>query len=340
MKLWNVAGMAVGLVLVLVLTLAVFGLPVGPSLALIGEGAFGDKFAIARTLVKATPLVLTGLGMVVAWKGGMYNIGGEGQYIIGAMFAATVVKGVLPNPHPLYGPLILVAAVVGGAGYGLLAGWLYVARGVEVVISTILLNFVAVQLLRYAVTGPLQEAKRQVPESDLVPKALALAKFDRQMDLHIGTFIALAMVVVVWLFLFYTRAGYRIRLVGDNRNVARANFIPAGRVQLLSMAVSGGLCGLAGGIEYLGPAGQLGFNFPQDWGFLGIPIALLAGLNPAGVVPAAIYFGALFAGSDNLARYTTAGPTMIFVIQAVAVLGFVGLSTLRLWRKTAATGAD
>jgi simple sugar transport system permease protein len=95
-----------------------------------------------------------------------------------------------------------------------------------------------------------------------------------------------------------------------------------------------------GGIEYLGPAGQLGFSFPQDWGFLGIPIALLAGLNPAGVVPAAIYFGALFAGSDNLARYTTAGPTMIFVIQAVAVLGFVGLSTLRLRRKTAAAGAD
>lgn len=319
-----------GLVAILAAVLAAFHLPVFDSLKLIADGAVGDKFAWSRTAVKTTPLLLTGLGMVVAWRAGMYNIGGEGQFIVGALFGATVAKWA-PNTI-----LMLVATIVGGALWAWLAGWLYVKRGVEVVISTILLNFVALQLLGWAVNGPLQETSRELPLSEQLPPRLMLPRFDPQMELHAGVFVALAAAIAIYLYLFLTKPGFRLRLVGDGPRAARANRIDAGRVRLQAMLVSGGLCGLAGGIEYTGLAGQLGNGFSQSWGFLGIPVALLALLHPLLVIPSALFFGVLFAGSENLARYTPAGTTLIYVIQATVVLAVVAIraiSSKRLLRR-------
>lgn len=322
---------AAGLLAILVLTLAVFRLPVGPSLELLNQGAFGDKFGWSRTAVKAIPLLLCGLGMVVAWRAGMYNIGGEGQFVVGGLFGGWIAKVALngsPTPSPAILVLILLACAVGGALWALLAGWLYVRRGVAVVISTILLNFVAFQMLGWAVSGPLQERKHELQLSDLLPDSLLLPRFDRQTDLNVGVFVALACAVGLWFFLYRMRAGFRIRLVGANPRVARANRIDAARMQLLAMAISGGLCGLAGGVEFAGVARQLGTGFSQQWGFLGIPVALLGGLHPLLAVLSAAFFGALFAGSENLARFTPAGTTLIYIIQAAAVLGFVAVKAV------------
>lgn len=318
-----------GLFLCLVLTLAVFGLPIGPSLALMAQGAFGDKAGIARTLVKTIPLLGTGLGMVLAWRAGMYNIGGEGQFIVGGLVGALFYKIVGPTFNPaLLCAGVLVGSVAGGAAYGWFAGWLYTRRGVEVVISTILLNFVAIQLLAWAVKGPLQEAKHALPQSDLLPEGAMLHRFDPQTDLHAGLFIVLGAVVVVTLYLFWTRAGFELQVVGANPRAARANRIDIKRVQERAMLLSGALCGLAGGIELAGTAGQLDSSFSQQWGFLAIPVALLGGLHPVLVVFSALYFGALFAGSVQFARFTPAGATLIYVIQAVAVLALVGVQSL------------
>jgi ABC-type uncharacterized transport system permease subunit len=316
-----------GLALVLLGTLLIFGLPVVPSLQYLAQGAFGDKFGWSRTGVKTVPLLLTGLGMVVAWRGGMYNIGGEGQFVLGGLAGGWLAKFAvawLAVPAPLITGCILVAAAIGGALWSLLAGWLYVRRGVAVVISTILLNFVALQILGWAVSGPLQETKHELPLSELLPDRLMLWRFDRQTDLNAGLFFAILVAVGIWFFLYRTRAGFRIRVVGDNPRVARANRIDSARTQLLAMAISGALCGLAGGIEYSGVARQLGTGFSQQWGFLGIPVALLGGLHPLLVILSAAFFGALFAGSENLARFTPAGTTLIYIIQSTAVLGFVG----------------
>jgi len=319
----------IGLLAILVLTLVVFRLPVLDSLKLLISGSAGDKFAWSRTAVKSTPLLLTGLGMVVAWRAGMYNIGGEGQFIVGGIFGATVAKfsvfGLTRFPSWLSTILILAACVVGGAAWAWLAGWLYLRRGVEVVISTILLNFVAIQLLGYCVSGPLQEAKKQVPLTDSLPDSVMFAKLSRQMDLHLGVVLAFFTALLVYLYLFRTRPGYRLRLVGESTRMARANRIDVGKAKIQAMAVSGALCGLAGGVEYLGMAGQLGAGFSQQWGFLGIPVALLGGLHPLLCIGSATLFGALFAGSEDLARFTTAGSTLVYVIQAVAVLGYVGI---------------
>lgn len=323
--------MAVGLLVCLTLILWIFGLPVAGSLKLIVQGAFEDKFALSRTVVKSVPLLLTGLGMVVAWRGGMYNVGGEGQFVVGGLCGAWMAKSTAFGEHALPGYvcliLILLACSVGGAFYGWLAGLLYTKRGVETVISTILLNFVAIQLLGYAVSNPLQEAKRSLPQTELLPDAVMLPKLDRQTDIHAGLPLAILAAGLVYVYLFLSRDGFRLRLVGANPRAARANRIDAGAVQRRAMLLSGGLCGLAGGIEYTAIAGQLGSSFSQNWGFLAIPVALLGGLHPISVIFSAAFFGILFAGSEQLARFTPAGTTLIYVIQATAVLGFVGLNT-------------
>ncbi len=321
--------MVIGLVAVLVLTLLVFRLPVIESLKLLISGAFGDQFAWSRTAVKACPLLFTGLGMVVAWRAGMYNIGGEGQFVMGGICGAAVAKFVLVGSTAIPGWLgslvILVACGFGGAAWAWLAAWLFVRRGVAVVISTILLNFVAIQFLGYCVSGPLQQKKQEVPLTDTLPDALMLPKPSPQMDLHFGVVLPVLAALVVFVYLYRTRPGYRLRLVGENADMARANRIDAAKVQIQAMLISGTMCGLAGGVEYIGVAGQLGTDFSQQWGFLGIPVALLGGLHPLFSILSAIVFGALFAGSENLARFTNAGATLVYVIQAVAVLGYVGI---------------
>jgi general nucleoside transport system permease protein len=319
------------LFLALIVTLAVFRLPVGPSLALIWQGGLGDAAGLSRTAVKATPLLLAALGMVVAWRAGMYNIGGEGQLLMGALLGACVAKFGVPLGIPgLAGwLLILVVSMIGGALWATVASWLAIRRGVEVVIGTILLNFVAVQLLNWAVAGPLQEVKHTVPLTDALPDAWMLPKLNRQLDVNLGSVIALLLAVAVYFFLFRSVKGYQLRLVGESPRAARAYRISPTKAKYLAMAWSGALCGLAGGLDYAGVAGQLGNGFSQQWGFLAIPVALLGALHPLGVIPSAIYFGALFAGSENLARFTPAGTTIVFLIQGAAVLTFVAVQSIR-----------
>lgn len=319
-----------GLLFVLALTLAILTPTPFLSMKLLATGAFGDQLGITRTLVKWIPLVLTGLGVVVAWRGGMYNIGGEGQFVAGGIAGAFAARPLLDSGvgWPVMAVAILGASVAGGAIWGWLAGWLFVKRGVEVVISTILLNFVAIQTLAYLVSGPLQEKAGKLPQSDRLSSAQALPKFTPAYDLHFGIFLAAVLAVVVYVFLYRTKAGFKLRLVGENDRAARANRIDASRAKLLAMSVSGGLCGLAGGVEYMGVTQQLGQGFSQNWGFLAIPVALLAGLHPLVVCLSALYFAAILAGSKNLAGFTADGTVLIYLVQAVAVLGFVGL---RAW---------
>jgi simple sugar transport system permease protein len=290
-------------------------------------GAAGDEFGRARTLVRSTPLILCALGIIVAWRARMYNIGGEGQYVIGGVCGAWVAhsfSGIAPG---LLNPLIILGACTGGAMYAGIAAWLHVKRGVQVVISTILLNFIALKVLSFAVTGPLQQASRQNPMTDRLPNDAMFMRFDPQSDLHIGVVLALIAIVLVFVFLFATKSGFRLRLVGENPEAARLARVPVSRVQFNSMLISGALCGLAGGVDYAGFIGQVGLGFSQNWGFLSIPVALLGGLHPLGVLLSGVFFGGLFAGSENLATFNTLGGTVVYVMQAVAVLGFVGIKS-------------
>jgi ABC-type uncharacterized transport system permease subunit len=322
-----VLGVALGLLAVVAATLLAFGLPLGRSLSDLWYGAFGDQFGIARTLVRSTPLVLCALGVLVAWRAKMYNIGGEGQYVVGGVCGAWVAHA-LPNIAPSFlNPLIVIGSMAGGALYAGIAGWLQVKRGVQVVISTILLNFIALNILSFAVTGPLQQSSRQNPMTDALPNEAMFARLDAQSDLHAGVVLPLFLAFAVFYWMFRTASGFRLRLTGENPEAARVAHVQVARVQVWSMLASGALCGLAGGVDYAGFIGQVGLGFSQNWGFLSIPVALLGGLHPLGVLPSGIFFGALFAGSENLAMFNTLGGTVVYVIQAVAVLAFVGVKS-------------
>lgn len=325
---------AVGLVVILVLTLAAFGLDVTRSLGLIWEGAVGDNVGLSRTLVKFVPLLLTALGILVAWRAKMFNIGGEGQWIVGGIFAASVFK-LMPNlPPGLLNVMLLAAGAAGGALFAGLAAVLQIKRGVQVVISTILLNFIAVQGLEFAIRGPLQQDSGTLPMTQRLPNEVMLARFNAQTDLHAGIFIALLAVLAVWIFMTRTRAGFDLRVVGESETAARANGINVARNQMRAMMISGGLCGLASAVEYTGMTGQLSSGFAQSWGFLAIPVALLGNLSPLGTAASSLFFSGLLAGSENLGRFTGVGTTVVLVIQGAAVLAYIALDRYK-WRPLA-----
>jgi simple sugar transport system permease protein len=318
-------GLFLGLTLILAATLWAFRMNVGESLSAIVQGAAGDKYGVARTLARATPLLLCGVGLTLAWKASMYNIGGEGQYIAGGLTAAAVYKLAPALPALVFHPLALFGGLLGGAVVAFSAGLLQVKRGVQVVISTILLNFVMINVLGWMINGPLQEGKKQIPQTDRLPREMVLWRPDPMTDLHLGVGVALLAAMAAWVWLYRTKGGFQLRLVGENPRAARASLMPVERIQLQAMASSGALCGLAGAVTFLGLSRQVGLGFPEGWGFLAIPAALLGGLHPGGVVASSVYFGGLIAGSEGLARTSALGNTAIFVIQGVAVLAFISL---------------
>jgi simple sugar transport system permease protein len=330
--LWPAIGV-LSLFAVLILTLLVFRFDLGISLQAISKGAVGDKYGIARTLVRATPLTLCGLGIAVAWKAGMFNIGGEGQYLLGALAGAYLFKIAGTAPAPAFQILAALGAILAGGGLALLAGWLQIKRGVQIVVSTILLNFIVIQFLDWSVRGPAQEAARQLPLSDQLPREMLLAKPDAQTDLHLGVLLVPIAALLVFFWFYRTRDGFKLRLVGENPHAARAQRISSPKHQLIAMFVSGGLCGLAGSVDYLGIIGNVGKGSAQNWGFLAIPVALIGGLHPAGVVASGLYFGALMSGCEGLARSNPAGNSVVYVVQAAAVLGYVAFDQIRRHRQ-------
>ena len=175
----------------------------------------------------------------------------------------------------------------------------------------------------------LKEAVGGIPETQQLPQSAMLWQPDPQTDLTLGIFISIAVAILVWVFMYRTKAGFQLRVVGDNPFAARANKLSTQFSQVLAMTVSGGLCGLAGGIEYTAINGQIGRDFNQNWGFLGIPVAILGVLHPIYLVLAAFYFGAMLAGSFNLSSFTHLGDTLIYVVEACAVLFVVALQAYR-----------
>jgi simple sugar transport system permease protein len=325
----------VGLGAILTLVLALFGLDVGQSLGYLFQGGLGSEAGIARTLVKAAPLLLCALGLAIAWRAGMFNIGGEGQYVAGALCGAALFRLAPGLPPGVLNPLILVATVLGGMAVAWAAAVLQVKRGVQVVISTILINFLVAEAAGWAVRGPLQEPKGALPKTETLPNEVMLQRFNPQTDLHSGVFLAVVAALVVWAFLFRSKAGFQLRVTGASPTAARASRIPAERRQVQAMLWSGGLCGLAGGIDYLGVVGSVSDGFSQNWGFLAIPVALLGMLHPAGIALSALFFGFLLAGSDRLASRTDVGASIVFVVQAAAVLAYVAYAAWRERRQEA-----
>jgi simple sugar transport system permease protein len=293
------------------------------AVAALFSGAFGSTYGFLNVWTKTCPLLFTGLAVLIAFRAGFWNIGAEGQFILGAIAAGWIGPwaGV---PAALHVPLVLVVAFAAGALGCLAAAWLKIRRGALEVISTIMLNFVALYLLSWLVHGPLIQESGAQPIGDPIAATAVLPRtFGRAYTLHAGIFGALLAAVLGAFFLDRTEAGFRIRVVGRNPRAARWAGISPERSLWTAAALSGGVAALGGAVEVLGVLGRLFDKVSPGYGFTAIAVALLARLNPLALIPAALFFGALEAGSSRLQQEADVSYVLVLVIQAVVILASV-----------------
>lgn len=282
-------------------------------------GAFGNVSNLAQTLGTATPLIFAGLAMAFAARGGMFNIGIEGQIIAGAFPAALVGAYVQGLPWFLHIPLCFLAGMIGGGVWAAIAGFLKNKLRVSEVILTIMLNYVAQYLAEYLANyqfkaeGMLVRTETILPSATLTP----LVPYTR---LTGGIFVALAFAVLMWWFLSRTTAGYQIRAISANPYAAEAGGINIARMNLLTMFLSGALAGMGGAVEVLGVHGYFITNMTSGYGFDGVAIAVMGQYTPLGTVVSALIFGALRAGSTSMNRMTSIPGEFIQVLQALVIL--------------------
>ncbi len=316
------------------------GLGVSPLMAYgaMVKGALGNTSGITQTLTKATPLLLVGLGICIAFRGGVINIGGEGQIIVGAL-AATAFALAFPTwPRWLLLPATLLIGALTGMFWGGIAGWLKARMGVNEILSTVMLNQIALQIMNFLLRGPMLDPEQiaagtNIPQSAALPQTVWLARLVPRTLFHSGAILALVLAGVVYVLLWRTTIGYRIRAVGLNPSASRYAGIPVPRYAVLALALSGALSGLAGAVEVTGVHHRMMEGISGGYGFSGIVAALFGKLHPLGTVPASVLFGALLVGADKMQRAVQVPSSLIVSLQGLVVL-FVVASELYVRRRT------
>lgn len=321
-------GAVVFTLLVTSLLVAWAGAPVGRAYALLLEGGFGSRFALTETLTRATPLIFTGLAAAVAFRARLFNIGAEGQLYAGAL-AAVAVGGLhggsgFDLPAWVLFPAMLLAASVAGALLLLGPALLKSRLGVDEVVTTLLLNFIVLLFVSAMLDGPMKDPTAMGwPQSVALADALQLDKLIERSRVHTGLVAAVLLAVGLWALLKLTTLGFEIRAVGANPRAARFAGLPVGRTAVLVALLSGALAGLAGAVEVAGRTAYVTLDMSPGYGYSGIVIAMLAMLNPLGVVAAAVFVAGMLVGADSMSR-AVAVPTYIAdVIVATALIAML-----------------
>jgi ABC-type uncharacterized transport system permease subunit len=293
------------------------------------QGAFKDTTAITEVLIKATPLIFIGAGLAVAFRCSIWNIGAEGQFYAGAVAATAtgIYLGGLPSFVLM--PLVLVMGITGGALWGMLAAFLKNRFGANEVVTTIMLNYIAIYITGYLVTGPMIETKGLFPQTPRISENAWLPRFLLPTRLHIGFIIAVLLALALYILLFKTSRGYTIRAVGTNAEAARYAGINVKSNILLAMAISGGAAGLGGAVEVSAISYRLYQLISPGYGFDGIAVSLLVGNNPLGVIFSGILFGALRSGSEVMQMSAKVPSVLVFMIQGLVVLSVVAFGVYR-----------
>lgn len=284
------------------------------------EGAFGSNYRIGEVLVKATPLIFTGLAIAFAYRSGVFSIGADGQLIFGATLSITLVS-LCPN---LSGPLQLIlglsAGALGGAVWGAIAGMLKSFRGVSEIISTMMMNYIAIYIASYLYSGHLRSPEGMQPRSILIPENAQLAGLFDGTRIHFGVLLAVIAALVVAYVLFRTAAGKRFRSVGINAEASNCLGINVKKYMVLSLAISGALAGLCGSVELFSIQPRLQGGFCSNFGFDGIAVALMGQLNPFGVIGAALFFAVLKVGASYMELMTNIPSSTITILQGTIIL--------------------
>jgi len=291
-------------------------------------GPFQDMFGVTEIFVRAVPLILVALGIAISFRSGIINIGAEGQILMGIL-AATATALALPSlPKYLLLPLVLLAGAVGGGIWAGIAGILRAKLGVNEILSTVMLNYIAAQFYTFLLRGPMidpgeLETGSGTPQSLRLPDAAWLSRLVPGTRLHTGLLLALVLAVGVYLLLWHTTWGYRMRAAGAEQKAARYAGIHVERSLVTAMVLAGAFAGLAGAVEVAGVHHRAIENISSGYGFAGIVVALFGALHPVGIVPAAAFFGLLLVGADMTQRSAGVPANMILVLQGVIILVIV-----------------
>ncbi len=297
------------------------------------SGAFGSVSGLTQSIVKATPLLLVGLGIVIAFRANVINIGGEGQIILGALAGTWFSLAFRDWPGWLLIPATMLSGFLAGGVWGFIPGILKARLGVNEILSTVMMNAIALQLMNYLLRGPMMDpielAKGTfLAQSERLPESVWLPRLVPQTQLHTGAILAIVLAVAVYIFLWRTTIGYRIRAVGLNPDAARYAGIRVPFYQALSLTLAGGFAGLAGVIEVIGVQHRLLQGISSGYGFSGIVAALFGGLHPLGAIPASFLFGGLLVGADKMQRAVQVPSALIDTLLGLIVLFVVGSGLL------------
>lgn len=283
-------------------------------------GSFSNSVNFGNLLAKSTPLIITGLGVVVAFRAGLFNIGGEGQMYFGAFFGALVGFTLTGLPGPILILAIIVVAAIAGGLLSALAGWLKAYYQVDEVVTTLLLNYVAILFTEYLVLNPFQDPTAGGPATVLIAPQAWLPVIVPQSTATVGLLIGLVLVVLTWFLLFRTVWGSQVRAVGTNRRFAETMGINVKRTILQAMFVSGALAGIGGAIEVMGVEHRFYQGFSPGFGFLGLTVALLAKLNPWGTLVMALFYAELLNGAAVMQINTSVPYPLVNLLAGIVVL--------------------
>ena len=299
------------------------------------QGAFGSQRQIGETLLRATPLIFTGLAVAYGFRAGLFNIGAEGQLFLGGLAAAFLGVQLVGYPMAVSVPIILIGGALAGAAWAFIPAVLKARVGAHEVITTMMFTYIGRYLVSWLVTGPLR-APGGIPKTVELPASSRLVKLNELLPFleptraHIGFLIAVVFAVIVWLILRYTKLGYEARAVGFNQPASEAAGISVASTTVKSLCFSGALAGLAGCAEVMGVHYHLFDQFSSGLGFTGIAVALLAKNNPLGVIASALLFGSLSAGASTMQLEADVSQKVIYILQAIIIF-LVAAETIVYW---------
>jgi len=323
------AVLALGIVALVVIA---GGYDIGRAATALWSGSAGSAYSFfSGTLLRATPLIIVGLSVAIAFQAGVLNIGAEGQLLAGA--TATIAVGLAAAHWPgwISIPIELVAGMAAGAVWAGIAAILKRRFGVLEVISTLMLNFVALYGVSYLVHGPLQEPTHTYPLTPPLAESARLPMIVPGQQLHVGFIAAVALAIGAWWFIRSTAGGFRIRLVGAGvAAAASAGRVRVERVVFAAFLASGAIAGLGGAVQVTGVTGRLFEGISPGYGYTAIAVALLARLNPLAVIVAGIFFGALEAGGAGMQRDAGVPAGFVTVIEALVILGVLAVDRARI----------
>ncbi len=290
-------------------------------LGLILKGAAGSKFAVLETLNRATPLIFTGLAVAVAFRARLWNIGAEAQLYAGALMTVVLGTGALPWSATALLPTLVLVSMLAGAAVLLVPALLKVRFGVDEVVTTLLFNFIFLLFISLLLEGPLKDPMGMGwPKSERLIAEARLPRIVEGLRLHWGFALALISAALVWVIQRRTTLGYEMRAVGLNREAARFAGIPVNAVLIKTALLSGGLAALAGFSEVAGVKGSLTLDLSPGFGYTGIIVAMLALLNPLGVIAAALFVAGIFVGADSMSRAVGVPTYLADIMLATALL--------------------